>query len=239
MRGRARRTGVGAGHGGRVTACSLPSLPAMTAPPGGRRFSRSCARLASSPPWSRLATSKGAGANIVVTLPGSGPKTILVGAHYDRVNVGRGAVDNGGACATLVELVAAVKASPLGRGRRCRWCSSTARRPGSLGSRAYFAAAGRRAGLRLEPRHLRVRRCDFATASHPDGVLLPSLRAAGEALGLPVRDVPRTSYPGSDHLSMMERASRRSASRWSTWPTSTACWASASRSRSRAAGRGS
>jgi hypothetical protein len=84
-----------------------------------------------------------AGANIVVTL-GNGEKTILIGAHYDRVSVGRGAVDNG------------------------------------ANGDAIFAAV-----------------------SHETGLLLRSLRAAGEAARLSVRDVPPTRYPGSDHLTMV------------------------------------
>src|SRR5687768_5098269 len=35
-----------------------------------------------------------AGVNLVVTLPGRESRTILIGAHYDRVAVGQGAVDN-------------------------------------------------------------------------------------------------------------------------------------------------
>src|SRR5262245_51216906 len=56
-----------------------------------------------------------AGSNVIVTLPGTGSKTLLVGAHLDRVNVGRGAVDNAGSCTALIELVAAIKAKPLAR----------------------------------------------------------------------------------------------------------------------------
>src|SRR5215471_14177575 len=32
-----------------------------------------------------------AGTNVSVTLPGRDPRTILIGAHYDRVSVGQGA----------------------------------------------------------------------------------------------------------------------------------------------------
>src|SRR5688572_12051255 len=44
-----------------------------------------------------------AGVNLVVTLPGREARTILVGAHYDRVSVGQGAVDNAASCAALIE----------------------------------------------------------------------------------------------------------------------------------------
>jgi acetylornithine deacetylase/succinyl-diaminopimelate desuccinylase-like protein len=40
------------------------------------------------------------GTNIVVDLPGeNAEKTFLLGAHYDRVPVGEGAVDNAASCA--------------------------------------------------------------------------------------------------------------------------------------------
>src|SRR4051812_30688883 len=55
-----------------------------------------------------------AGTNLIVTLPGREPRTMLIGAHYDRVQVGQGAVDNAASCAALLELMTAFKASALG-----------------------------------------------------------------------------------------------------------------------------
>ena len=141
-----------------------------------------------------------AGANIVVTL-GSGEKTIVLGAHYDRVRVGRGAVDNGAACAALIEIVAAVKRLPLERST-LQVVFFDREENGLLGSRAYFAA-GHRPDYALNLDIFAYGDAIFATASNEAGLLLRSLRAAGEASGLPVRDVPRARYPGSDHQTMM------------------------------------
>lgn len=41
------------------------------------------------------------------------PKTIMIGAHLDRVGVGTGAIDNASGCAAVLELLRAFKAKPL------------------------------------------------------------------------------------------------------------------------------
>lgn len=144
---------------------------------------------------------RGAGANVVVTLPGSGTKTIVVGAHLDRVNVGRGAVDNGAACAALIELIAAFNAAPLGHST-LQIVFFDREEAGLLGSRAFFAA-GSRVDYAVNMDIFAYGNEFFATASHPDGLLLQSLRTASDAAGMPLRTVPRASYPGSDHVTMM------------------------------------
>ena len=143
-----------------------------------------------------------AGANLVVTFPGAGAKTMVVGAHLDRVSVGRGAVDNGASCAALIELAAAIKATPLAR-MPLQIVFFDREEVGLVGSRAFFAAAGRRADYAINMDIFAYGDTIFATASHVDGVLLRSLKAAAEESGLPVRDVPRNRYPTSDHMSMM------------------------------------
>jgi aminopeptidase S len=142
-----------------------------------------------------------AGANVIVTLPGNAAKTIVVGAHLDRVNAGRGAVDNGAACAALIELVAAFKASPLSRST-LQVVFFDREEGGLLGSRAFFAA-GRRVDYAINVDIFAYGNELFATASRPEGLLLRSLRAASEAAGMLLRTVPRTSYPNSDHMTMM------------------------------------
>lgn len=141
-----------------------------------------------------------AGANIVVTL-GSGGKTILLGAHYDRVRDGRGAVDNGAACAALIEIVAAVKALPLER-FTLQVVFFDREENGLLGSKAFFAA-GHRVDYAINLDIFAYGDSIFAARSHPDGQLLWSLQVVGREIGLPVRDVPHSSYPGSDHQTMM------------------------------------
>jgi aminopeptidase S len=145
---------------------------------------------------------RAAGANVIVTLPGGGPKTIVIGAHLDRVGVGRGAVDNGGSCAVLIELVAAFKASPLARST-LRVVFFDREENGLVGSRMHFSAPDHRADYALNLDVFAYGDTIFATGSRPNGVLLRSLRAVGEATGLPVRDVPPDRYPGSDHQTMI------------------------------------
>ncbi len=142
-----------------------------------------------------------AGANVVVTVPGPGMKTFVIGAHLDRVPVGRGAIDNAAACAALLELVAAFKASPLARAT-LQIVFFDREESGLLGSRAFFNAGRRPAAAVL----LAVGGSGvphLATASPPHRVAARVLRVAAESVGLPVRLVPRASYPDSDHLTMM------------------------------------
>ena len=143
---------------------------------------------------------RGAGANVVVTLPGSGTKTIVVGAHLDRVNAGRGAVDNGAACAVLIQLVAAFTAAPLERST-LQVVFFDREEAGLLGSHAFFA--GHRADYALNLDVFAYGNEIFATASHPERLLHRSLHAASDATGMPLRSVPRASYPDSDHVTMM------------------------------------
>jgi hypothetical protein len=145
---------------------------------------------------------RAAGANVVVTLPAPGPTTIVIGAHLDRVGVGRGAVDNGGSCAVLIELIAAFKASPLTRST-LRVVFFDREEVGLVGSRMHFSRPGHRADYAINLDVFAYGDTIFATGSRPDGLLLRSLRAAGEATGLPVRDVPPSRYPGSDHQTMI------------------------------------
>ena len=144
---------------------------------------------------------RGSGANVVVTLSGSGTKTIVVGAHLDRVNVGRGAVDNGAACAALIELIASFTAAPL-KHSTLQIVFFDREEAGLLGSRAFFAA-GHRVDYAVNMDIFAYGDAIFATASHPDGVLLRTLRAVSKERGMPLRDVPRASYPNSDHVAMM------------------------------------
>lgn len=145
---------------------------------------------------------RAAGTNVVVTLPATGGKTIVVGAHLDRVGVGRGAVDNGGSCAVLIELIAALKAAPLARSD-VRAVFFDREENGLVGSRMHFSAPGHRADYAVNLDVFAYGDTIFATGSRPDGVLMRSLRAAGEASGLPIRDVPPARYPGSDHQTMI------------------------------------
>jgi acetylornithine deacetylase/succinyl-diaminopimelate desuccinylase-like protein len=143
-----------------------------------------------------------AGTNVVVTLPGREARTILIGAHYDRVQVGQGAVDNAASCAALLELMTAFKASPLGR-YALTFVFFDREENGLLGSRAYFAANANRPAYAMNLDIFAYGNEFFVTASKPDGALMRELRAAAGAITMTVRDTPPARYPESDHQSMM------------------------------------
>jgi len=154
-----------------------------------------------------------AGVNVAVTIPakdasgdvsvdaGGSRRAILIGAHYDRVSSGQGAVDNGASCAALLELIAAFKASPSER-YTLRFVFFDKEEAGLLGSRAYLSKAERPV-YALNMDVFAYGDTLFTVASRNGGALVRSLRAAGEAAGIPVRDVPPSQYPGSDHQAMM------------------------------------
>ena len=149
-----------------------------------------------------------AGVNVVVTLPGAearaaDARVILVGAHYDRVAVGRGAVDNGASCAALIELIRTIKASPLARAT-LKFVFFDREETGLDGSRAHFASAASLPAYAVNLDIFAYGDVLFTTFSHADGTLLRALRAAAAAAGVPVQDVPQARYPGSDHLTMMQ-----------------------------------
>jgi aminopeptidase S len=143
-----------------------------------------------------------AGVNLVVTLPGREPRVILVGAHYDRVAVGQGAVDNAASCAVLIELIAAFKASPPGR-YTLQFVFFDQEELGLLGSRAYLATKTNRPAYAVNLDVFAYGEALFATSSKADGLLAKALQAAAEAQRIPVTMVAVNRYPGSDHQSMM------------------------------------
>jgi hypothetical protein len=143
-----------------------------------------------------------AGTNIIVTLPGRQAQAILIGAHYDRVSVGQGVVDNAASCAVLLELMTTFKASPLGRDT-LTFVFFDREENGLLGSRAYFAASAERPAYAMNLDIFAYGNEVFATASKPDGVLMREFRAAAGMVGITVRDAPVNRYPDSDHESMV------------------------------------
>jgi hypothetical protein len=85
------------------------------------------------------------GQNVVATF-GSGPREIILGAHYDAVKGPSGAlvggmVDNGAASAVLVHIAQALRGRPLRHTVRVIWFDLE--ELGLLGSRAYVARADR------------------------------------------------------------------------------------------------
>jgi aminopeptidase S len=80
------------------------------------------------------------GTNVIATIPVAGAKrTIMIGAHLDRVAVGVGAIDNASGVAAVLELLRAFKARPLKNVSLIAgfWDQEEV---GLVGSRAFVAA---------------------------------------------------------------------------------------------------
>jgi Zn-dependent M28 family amino/carboxypeptidase len=143
------------------------------------------------------------GNNIVATLPGKpGTRTLLLGAHYDRVAKGHGAVDNAASCAVLLALMDALKSKPLASTVTVVFFDLE--ELGLLGSRSYFQthAGSSLPALAMNFDIFGYGETFFVTPSKADGPLLASLQQAASELGFPVRSIPMAQYPSSDHRSM-------------------------------------
>ncbi len=81
------------------------------------------------------------GTNISADLGGpAGAPLLLIGAHYDRVDKGRGATDNASGSAAVLELAADLKAHPL-KNHRVAVVFWDLEERGLLGSKAYVSNA--------------------------------------------------------------------------------------------------
>lgn len=148
------------------------------------------------------------GTNIAarLSIAGSASKTVLLGAHYDRVAVGQGVVDNGASCAVLLQLLAGLKSRPL-RNSEVKVVFFDLEEGGLNGSRAFFESM-RTAGQPLPAYAVNLDIFGygdtfFAAASNPAGTLASALQRSGTQGGLPVRLVTPGQYPSSDHNNMI------------------------------------
>jgi Zn-dependent M28 family amino/carboxypeptidase len=145
------------------------------------------------------------GQNIIVTLPAKdAQRTLLLGAHYDRVPQGQGAVDNAASCAVVLSLLSVLKAKPL-RNYSVVAVFFDAEEGGLTGSQAYFAQPGN--GRRLPDAAMNLDIFGygdtlFATASNAEGPLIKALQQSANAASMEVRQVPSDKYPASDHRIM-------------------------------------
>jgi|688.fasta_scaffold01803_20 Zn-dependent M28 family amino/carboxypeptidase len=151
------------------------------------------------------------GKNIVVDVQGKGnvaptpdgvpqPKWLVLGAHLDRVERGQGAVDNGGGCAALIELIKRLREKPLPN-LRITALFFDLEENGLWGSAAYAKA------LKEKP-HLVINMDVFA---YGDEVWLyspqadhPLVKAAEKVNAThPLSFDFAEAYPPSDHLSFL------------------------------------
>lgn len=142
------------------------------------------------------------GLNLIAELPGpSDAPLLLIGAHYDRVAVGRGATDNAAGAATVLQLAAAFKARPLQR-HRVHVAFWDLEERGLLGSQAFVKRNGQ------EKPALYVNFDVFAWGDTlwmmtpaSDGPLVNHASTAARSHGLGFR--AGSEYPNTDHLAFL------------------------------------
>jgi Zn-dependent M28 family amino/carboxypeptidase len=146
------------------------------------------------------------GSNIVADVPGQhAAKTFLLGAHYDRVAQGRGAVDNAASCVVLLDLLARFQSKPLAN-YNVKAVFFDLEEHGLVGSQAYFAKPrdGERPSFALNLDIFGYGDAFFATGSAVDGPLMAALQQAAKEAAIPVRVVASPNqYPASDHRIMI------------------------------------
>jgi Zn-dependent M28 family amino/carboxypeptidase len=149
------------------------------------------------------------GTNIIVDLPSSNPaaKTLMIGAHYDRVAVGQGAVDNAASCVMQLELLPRLKKSPL-KNFNLQIAFWDLEEGGLTGSQAYVDAARADDGdeLKLPDAYINFDIFGYGDtlwvmSPKDDTPLSDAARTAGRDAKFPVRIGAK--YPPSDHLSFI------------------------------------
>jgi aminopeptidase S len=152
------------------------------------------------------------GKNLIVDIQGEGnvasgadgsslPKWLVIGAHLDRVERGQGAVDNGGGCAALIELIHRIREKPL-ENLRVTAVFFDLEENGLWGSAAYAKA------LKEKP-FLMINMDVFA---YGDEVWLYSPKADHPLVKASEKVDPNhpftfdfaEAYPPSDHLSFLQ-----------------------------------
>lgn len=128
--------------------------------------------------------------NVVCTLPGETDAEIVVGGHYDRVDAGRGAIDDWSGVALLPSLYESLKTRP--RHHRFVFVGFSAEERGLVGSTAYVKAMNKErrksvtAMINLECLGLGP---PSVWQSRADKKLLDAYMRLATAMGIPLRGV--------------------------------------------------
>ena len=147
------------------------------------------------------------GANILVDMGGPpDAPVILLGAHYDRVAAGKGAVDNASGCAVVLQLLTEHKERPL-ENHRVKAAFWDMEEVGLLGARAYVA--NRRDGAHggLPDAYINFDVFGYGDvlwlmATDSNAPFPAAQRTAADSAGLDL--VIGSVYPPSDHRAFLD-----------------------------------
>ncbi len=148
------------------------------------------------------------GTNIIAELPKSDSvtKTLMIGAHFDRVRAGQGAVDNAASCAMLLELIPRLKKTPL-KHLAVQVAFWDLEEGGLTGSQAFVDAARDGGEQKLPDAYINFDIFAYGDtlwvmSPKQDAPLAVAARDAGREMMFPVRG--GATYPPSDHLSFIK-----------------------------------
>lgn len=126
--------------------------------------------------------------NLICVLPGSGERTVIVGAHYDHVNEGQGVVDNWSGASLLPSLYEALKPKP--RKHTYIFIGFTDEEKGEVGSHFYAhqmtkeQIAATDAMVNMDTLGLAPTQVD---GSHSDKELTTALLGLARSMSLPAK----------------------------------------------------
>jgi putative aminopeptidase FrvX len=144
--------------------------------------------------------------DLICVLPGEGPETIIVGAHFDHVNAGDGVVDNWSGASLLPSLYQGLRALPPRH--TFIFVAFAGEEQGEVGSRAYVRHMSReelaqtRAMINMDSLGLGQTEMWL---THADPFLAATLMAVAKALNLPLGVVNVDQVGSSDSEQFAQR----------------------------------
>ena len=144
--------------------------------------------------------------NLVCVLPGLSDETIIVGAHFDQVDAGKGIVDNWSGASLLPSLYESLKAEP--RKHTFVFIGFTDEEKGLVGSRYYAGHLSKEAVSKIEAMVNMDTLGLSATkvwVSHADKNLVTAIAQVARGMSLPIQGVNVEKVGSSDSESFAAR----------------------------------
>ena len=142
------------------------------------------------------------GVNLIADIGGPAEAPLLlIGAHYDKVNVGRGATDNASGSATVLALGERFRRQPL-RHHRVAIAFWDLEERGLVGSSAYIANGGTKPALYVNFDVFAWGDTLWMMSPQPDAPLVAASRNAASDRGMEF--VAGEEYPPTDHRAFLK-----------------------------------